>query len=260
MKPAVRLAASVLWALLACACQLTPSLVAIPRYGGLDISGDVLVSANSASVGSDVGELGFEDDSSVFQPRLDFAWGPAHVAASAYWAEYEGTGTAESQLDLGGVVISAGEQVESSLELTSANVVATFDLVPTDIIDVGIGLGARYIDFAGNVRSLSSGNSIASAEVIALPVAAARVAVALGPFEVSAVGSGLTGSYSGIDATVLDVDVMGEYTFERFLGFHGSLVVGYRYITIEVDYTDQGSDVEADLDFSGPYVGLALGI
>ena len=140
------------------------------------------------------------------------------------------------------------------------NVVGTFDIVPTSIVDLGIGLGARVVDFEGTVQSLSSGDSIASDELFALPVAALRGAVRLGPVEVSLIASGLTGSYDDIDATVIDVDLLGEYRFDDFLGFHGSLVAGFRHIGIEVEYTDDGSDVDADLDFSGPYIGLSLGI
>ena len=241
-------------------CSLTPSLVAIPRVGPLDIKGDVLVSSSGSSVSSDAEELGLEEDSGVFEPRVDFEWGPAHIMASAYWAEYEGTGTAESDLDLGGVVISEGEQVESSLDIASVNVLGTFDLIPTDVVDLGLGLGVRVIDFDGKVTSLSTGDSIESAEGFALPVAAARAALSVGPFELSLLGSGITGSYDDMDASVIDLDLMGEYTFEKLLGFRGSLILGYRYITIDVEYTDEGSDVEAELDFSGPYVGLALGI
>lgn len=247
-------------ALLACGCQLTPSLVVTPRLGMLDVGGDVFVSSSNASVATDADDLGFDDDGSVFEPRVDFSWGPAHVMGTVYSASYEGTGTAEGQLDLGTVTINAGDQVESVLDVTSVNLVTTFDLIPTELVDLGIGLGVRVIDFDGKVTSLSTSESIASNETFALPVAAARAAVGIGPFELSLVGSGLAGSYDGIEASVLDLDLMGEYTFEEFLGFHGALVLGYRYISVAVDYTDSGSDVDADLDFQGPYIGLSLGI
>ena len=254
-----RLAAGLLAVALG-SCQLAPSLSVLPRVGQLDIEGDVLVSSSIASVASDAEELGFDQDDATFQPRVDLRWGPAHITASGYIADYEGTGTAEGQLDLGGVVIAAGEQVESALDVTSVNLVTTFDLVPTSLVDVGIGIGARVVDFEGQVRSLSSGDSIDSDELFALPVAALRAGVALGPVQLSAIASGLSGSYDDIDATVIDVDVLAEYRFDDFLGFHGSFVAGYRHIGIDVEYTDDGSDVDADLDFTGPYIGLALGI
>jgi len=247
-------------ALFACGCQVTPSLVVTPRLGTLDVSGDVFVSSSGSSVATDADDLGLDEDNAVFEPRVDFAWGPAHVMGTVYSASYEGTGTAEGQLDLGGVTINAGDQVRSTLDVTSVNLVTTFDLIPTKLVDLGIGLGVRVIDFDGKVTSLSTNQSIASDETFALPVAAARAAVNVGPFQLSLVGSGLGGSYDGIDASVLDLDLMGEYTFEEFIGFHGSLVLGYRYIGVSVEYTDSGSDVDADLDFQGPYIGLSLGI
>ena len=258
--PASKPFSLVVLALLASGCQLTPSISAIPRIGPLAVDGDILVSSSVASVGSDAEELGLDEDESVFSPRVDIGWGPAHIMVTAYGAEYDGTGTAEGQLDLGGVTISAGEMVESNLEVNSLNLVTTFDFVPTKLVDVGLGVGARVIDFQGSIESLSSGDSIVSDETFALPVLALRGAVDVGPLEVSLIGSGLTGTYSDIEATVLDLDLLGEYRFDEFLGFHGSLVFGYRYIAIDVEYTDDGSDVDADLNFSGPYIGLALGI
>lgn len=237
-----------------------PRVSATPRFGPLDIAGDIAVSSTDTSVRSDVEALGFDEDQTVFSPRADFSWGPAHVMASGYIASYDGSGRAEADLDLGGVLINAGDEVESDLDVQSVSVTTTFDLVPTELLDVGLGVGARYIGFDGSIQSVSTAESISSEEAFVLPTLAARVAVGVGPLDFSVIGSGIAAEASGIEAAFADVDAMIEYSFERWLNFHGGIVLGYRYIMMDVDYEDGGSDIEADLDFQGFFFGLTLGV
>ncbi len=240
-------------------CSLIPSFSVTPRYGLLEPRGDVSVSSASASAASDVETLGLEEEG-VFAPRADFAWGPLDLMANGFATEFEGRGVAEAQLDLGGVIINQGETVDTSLDLTLASLIATFELIPTDLIDFGLGFGATYVDFDADVRSVSSGQSVGSAEEFVLPVLAARLGSRLGPVRLGLTGSGLSGSYEGMEATVADLDFSAEFSFGDLLPFYTSLVGGYRYVLIEVEYEEQGSDIDADVDLSGVYFGLTVGI
>jgi hypothetical protein len=233
---------------------------ATPRFGPLDIAGDIAVSSTDTSVRSDVEALGFDEDEAVFSPRADFSWGPAHVMASGYIASYDGTGRAETDLDLGGVLIRAGDEVDSDLDVQSASLTVTFDFIPTELLDIGLGVGVRYVGFDGRISSVSTTESISSDEAFVLPTLAGRVAVGVGPFDFSVIGSGIAAEANGIEAAFADVDAMIEYSFDRWLNFHGGIVVGYRYIMMDVEFEDRGSDIEADLDFQGFFLGLTLGV
>ena len=252
-----------LWLLpltLATSCNIVPSVRATPRLGTLELSGDLAISSSGITAEADMESLGFVDDGNVFGPRVDIAWGPVDIVATGYESSYEGEGVADVTLDLGGVTITAGEAVSSSLDLTTIGVLATWDLVPTDVVDLGLGVGVTAIDIDASITSLTSGDTIATDEAAPFPVVAARAAVRLFDLELSGIASGVAVEQSGVDATYFDLDLMASWTFERFLGFHGALVAGWRQVVLDAEYEDDGSDVLLDFELSGPFFGLTLGI
>jgi hypothetical protein len=255
----MKIPAALLLLLVSSGCAVVPSLSVTPRFGPLDIDGDVLVSSVGAAASSSVDGLGL-DSENVLSPRVDFAWGPADIMLSSTQAEYSGRGTAESELDLGGMTVNLGDPVRSALDLSILAGLATFDFIPTDLIDLGLGIGASIVDFDAEVEALDDGAVVGSDEKFLIPVLAARAGTELGPFTLSLHANGLTGKYDDVEATYVDLDLAGEYSFEEMLGFYAALVVGYRTTTLDVEYEDQGSDIEADLEFSGVYFGLTVGI
>jgi len=241
-------------------CNVVPSLSATPRLGTLELDGDLSISSSGSSASGDMEDLGFDDDGAVFEPRVDLAWGPIDLIATAYDAAYAGSGTADVTFDLGGVTINTGEDVDSELDLRGLALLATWDLVPTDFVDVGLGLGVQALDIDAAMTSQTSGDTIETDESVPFPVVAARAAVQISDLTISAVGSGVSVETNDVDATYYDVDLMASWTFERFLGFHGALVAGWRQIALDAEYDDDGSDVVLDFSISGPFVGLTLGI
>lgn len=242
------------------ACSIIPSVAVTPRLGQLTPKGDIAAADSGVGItaSADVEELGFDSDT-VFQPRVDFGWGPLDIIGTYDSGTYEGDGTATADLDFGGMTIVAGTPVSSRLEVETINVIGTFDFIPTDMVDIGIGLGARSVDFDALIESQGGPEVIESSEQFVLPVAAARAAVALGGFSVVAIGSGLTGEYDGVEGTILDVDLMASYDFD-FAGFFWGVVAGYRYQRSDLAYEDEGSDVDTELTFDGPYFGLTIGL
>ncbi len=243
---------------LAASCNAVPSASVTPRYGPLGLDGDIAVSASVASVRSSADALGADEDDDGLAPRADADWGPFDAWVSLYNGDFGGRGVAEGQLDLGGVIITAGDVVDSELELSFVDGGIVWDLIPGETVDLGIGLGAASIDFDANIRSVTTGLEVGASESFTVPVLAARGAIAAGDFEISVVATGF-GIDTGIDdVTFMDADAMAAW---RFLGgdtVSGGLVIGYRYAMVEADFGSFGSDVEADLELSGPYLGLTL--
>jgi len=252
-----RLLAASLAAALA-GCSLIPSASITPRLGPRAIRGDIAVSSSGVSVASDAETLGFDEDSPLLQPRADFSMGPFDFMGSYHDALYEGSGRAEGQLDLGGVIINAGDAVDSELDTVYANLVATMDLVPTDLVDVGIGLGVSYVDFDAMVSS--STDTLRSSEAMVVPLIALRGEAELWFLRANVHVHGMSGSYGGVDATLLEYDAFLAYELADFLNAYAAIVVGYRELLIDVEYSDQGSDIEADLRLGGPYFGLTIGL
>jgi hypothetical protein len=217
------------------------------------------VSSSGVDASSDAETLGFDEDD-VFQPRADLSIGPFDFMGSYHDATYAGSGTAEAELDLGGVVIPAGDAVDSELDTTYFALVGTFDFLPTDTLDLGIGLGASSIDFDAMITSQTTGDSVRSSEAFVVPVVALRGEVELWGLALNAHVHGLDGSFSGIEGSLVDYDASLSWRFLDGVGLFAALVAGYRELRVDVEYEEDGSDIEADLAIGGPYLGLTVGL
>jgi len=252
-------AALVLALVLAASCQVVPDLTVTPRYGTREVSGDLLITSGPATSTADAEVLGLEEDDGVFSPRVELSWLGFDLWASGSSALYEGEGTLEETFDLGGITIMIGDDVASSLDLTTAQVAITWDLVPTDALDVGLGVGVAYFDFEAEITSLTTSQTLRTAEEFVMPVLAARIEGDIGPVRANVVGAGLTGSYEGAEGTYFDVDAFLEYELSDLVGFHLGIQVGYQAAVFDFEYDDDDGRTIADLTFEGPYVGLSLG-
>jgi len=92
-----------------------------------------------------------------------------------------------------------------------------------------------------------------------IPVVAGRGGFSFWRVQLDAVG-GIMQYVNGDDeVSVVDLDAMGRI---RVLGdgdrAAGWLTVGYRYTDLDLEYVDSGDQVKANLDFSGPYLGLRV--
>jgi hypothetical protein len=183
------------------------------------------------------------------------------LTVTTHSSSWEGDGTLEA--DFGG--LTAATDVTTELDLALHRAVLTFDVAPTDLIEVGLGFGVSVIDLEATVterEALIPGDVRESVdEVLPVPLLAARVGGRLWRFDCEALVAGMQVDLDGDEATYVEVDLNGRLSlFGSHGGINGSLVVGWRAIEVEADYEDGGEEVEADLSFRGPYLGLQIGI
>jgi hypothetical protein len=236
----------------------TPEFAVVPRIGTLELDGEIGLASGSVSAVNDVSDLGLEKDESVFSGSFDMKWGSPHLYVALSQSEHGGDGTLSADLMYEGTTIPAGTDVSSDLELALSQAVLTFDLLPTEIWELGLGFGVLAADFDLDVRSDSIGESIEAQEFVPIPVLALRGGVELGPFEVSALAMGIDAEIEDAEADVLDLDVQVRWVFSQDL-IVGALAVGYRRVDLTLDYEDDDDNVVADLVLDGPYLGLVLG-
>jgi hypothetical protein len=245
-------------ALLLSACQVVPIVGLTPRYGPVELDGEIGVSSQSTVVTSTTDALGIEEDDGVLSPRVDFSWGGFDTWASWYDARFAGTGTAEGQIDLGGTVIAAGEPTDSELDILLGTSGLTYDFVPGETFDLGVGLGVGYVDFDANITSLTSGESVQSAESFFMPLGAVRAAWAFSTFELSAVVTGFAWKVDEDEVEVFYGDAKLSWKFLHAVDMQGGLVVGYRLTSVSANYEQDDSTFDTELDFAGPYAGLTI--
>jgi len=240
-----------------------PSFQLMPRYGTSAISGSSAVVAEGVDLqANDVEDsLGLDEDSSVPGVRFDADFGLPTLTLAAQWSDFSGEGTLETEISEGGVTIPAGADVATDLDFDVYSLLYTFDVIPSDQFELGLGLGVHLIDLFARVESREPGidDEVTVDEAVPFPVVALRGGLAFDPFELSAVFSGLTVKVDGDEATFYDLDVSARWWFAGGERFSGALAVGWRQTILEAEYDDEGDAADLDLEFAGPYVGLVLG-
>lgn len=240
------------------ACS-APSARVIPRFGQFDVDGDIGVQqGTSVNAKASVDALGLEKDDSVIGVRVD-AQLRRHWTFSFQDSTHDGDGVADATLSQGGVTINVGDPVSSEFDLGLYQAAVTWDLLPTDTAELGIGLGITGLDVKAKITETVGNQSVDTDELVAVPVLAGRFGVALGPVDVSGLLGWISVDYSGDEVSFLDFDGMASV---RLLGdgdrLAGWIAVGYRYVDAEIAYDDGGDAVDAQIDFSGPWIGLML--
>jgi hypothetical protein len=242
-----------------------PSVDLIPRYGTLDIDGNFGIKGpgNGLFATADIGQAGFSEDSGVIGLRADLNMGSPTLMLSAQSSNHDGSGTLSADLtNADGQSISAGAAIDSKLELGLYQGILTWDLVPSDLAEVGIGFGVVGLDLSSSVTDTSPGGDTLDIDEFApVPVLALRGGAQLGDFEVSGVLDGMMASIQYDELTFIDLDVLARY---RLFGgedrMRFSVGLGYRHMALDVQTKEDNEEVALDISFSGPYVLLQFSI
>jgi hypothetical protein len=247
-------------ALLLSACS-APGASITPRFAQVDVDGDIGVQqGSSVNAQASVDSLGLEKADSVIGLRVDVDFG-GHWTFSAQDSTHDGDGTADATLSQGGVTINVGDPVSTEFDLGLYSAAVTWDLMPTDALELGLGVGVTAFDIDANITETAGGQTVSTDEMLPVPFLAGRIGFAMGPVDVSGLLGWVSIDYSGDEATFLDLDTMAKVRVfgddDRLAGW---IALGYRFLNAEVAYEDGSDSVDADIDFSGPWLGLVLSL
>lgn len=255
MKPLV----STLLLILAAGCS-APSADLIPRYGTFDVEGHFGITSNAANPVpvADMETAGFDRDDGYLGLRADINVGSPTYFISAQSTSHGGSGNLLNQLSSGGSVINPGP-VSTKMDIALYQLGVTFDFVPSDLVDVGLGLGINTVDLDAEVAN--GGSAIDVDRTLPIPVIALRAGIDLGDFEASALVTGLEIDVSGDEVSYFDLDVLARY---RLIGgddhLAGSIALGYRLVELGVEYEDDGDRIDTEFRFDGPYLAFILSL
>jgi outer membrane protein len=158
--------------------------------------------------------------------------------------EFTGTGT--KPITFGGQTYNAG--FDSKLKLNQYDLALYYSLpflntATLGVLNVELGLNAKFIDFEATVADTTGANSISKKLSLPIPMVYAGIQVKpIKTFSIEAEGRGV--SYGANHY----YDIIGRLKVKPI----GPLFVdaGYRYESIKIDQ----SDVKADIKFAGPFV------
>jgi hypothetical protein len=241
------------------ACS-APRLEITPQFTQFELDGSYGASVGNVQATNTLDELGLDQKESQLGGRIDVVFGSPHISISYASSSFDGDGVLSAELSQGGTTIPIGAQVNSEMELAIANAVCTFDFIPSDMFELGIGAGVGGIDFNGRIQESMGLGVIDADEQLPAPLLAARAGVSFWRVSLGLLATGINVEYQGDSINYLDLDLQGKF---RLLGdgshFTGSLIVGYRRIDADVAYDEGDDNVEADVTMDGPYVGLSIG-
>ncbi len=147
----------------------------------------------------------------------------------------------------GDVTFQANEEVSSKVQLDQTDITLYYSLLD-NVINLDLGLNAKYIDSKARISSAVSGTQTADVSGW-VPMAYAGVGADL---PLTGLSIGADGAYVQYQSSSFyDFTVRATYTSPWFVGAD----VGYRKIKLDLDDFD---DSFANVEFDGPYAGLYL--
>lgn len=248
-------------ALLLASCGM-PRIGPMARVGNLDIDGDLTLKGGAGPLAirssTSASSLGL-DDETVFQPRVDVDWDDLHLTMNGFQTEYSGDGAVQSTLSLGGQIINIGTPVRSDWDIGFYTVQAMYDILPIEVVDVGIGGGVGYLEYDVDIQSKTSSSFIASDDELPFAFLSLRAAKEFGPFEAIGILNGLGIELGDEDFTYYEADVSASYRLFGGDKRQGHVVLGYRLLSMDYEYKDRGRKVKVDdVELKGPYIAFKL--
>jgi len=219
-----------------------------------EFSGDFRVDKNGI-VGTSIdvqSALGIGDESYPFVEAFAGV-GAHHISLTYMEADYSGEKTLGGNIQFMGQTYTAGTFVQSDLQFTMLDVDYQYDIVDLENILAGLSVGiigkVKYIDGQFSLKDTALGLNEEDSFKAPIPMLGLglHVGILLDILEARVRGAGI--SYSG--NTFYEGLAEVSFTPFPFLDIQG----GYRVMKLSVDDI---SDVYADIEFRGPYVGLTI--
>lgn len=242
----------------ACASCTLPAFGLEPRYGPVNIGGEIGVDPSSASADNSVGEAGIDDDSGAGSLRGDFEWPGSHLTVTLRRSTHDGSGTLGADLSQGSTTIPAGTDVVTDFDLGLHTAYWTFDLVSGEK-ELGLGFGLAAVDLDYQTTDTAGTSTISFDETLPVPFLAARGGLELGRVELEALAGFVALAALEEEYHFVDLDLQGRLRLfgsaERATGW---VTLGLRYTDLDFEYDFGSEDVAADMTITGPYLGLRI--
>ena len=172
-------------------------------------------------------------------PRLDVDWEGVHFSAAALFTNRRGDGLLSGEVSVGGTTLAGNLPVQTSIDLEVLTTAVTWDMIPSDWYEFGLGFGLHLVDFDTSIQDVATGEIARTKELFPVPVIVARFNFKDWPLGAGLSIGKLDLGLPGLDLETFDVDAFVEWrafgTGERETGY---LVLGYRRLNLAAEYDD----------------------
>ena len=155
--------------------------------------------------------------------------------------------------------ITAGTPVRTDADFTYVTANLIYDIIPTDAVEIGLGLGGGLVDYDLAFQSEVSPLRVATESTLPFAFPMFRIAKAFGRFGLLGTIGGIAVNFSGNDISYLQADLSASYRiFGEDEKLQGHVTLGYQYFRVDYEYGDQGGTTIINVTLEGPYFGFLL--
>jgi outer membrane protein len=200
-------------------------------------------------------DIRFDDETKVIgRVKIDMPLVIPNIYLVAAPMEFEGTGSKSTNLNFGDITFDATAALNSKITLNQYDVGFYYGLpfvktATLDKLNVDVGLNIRIADFEAKITGESGGTTVTETKSLTLPIPMLYVGVQFMPIEALAFEAEGRGIAIG-DNRLYSLIGRVRYNFAGPVFLAG----GYRYDKLEIDE----DNVDAEIDFQGPFVELGL--
>jgi hypothetical protein len=224
------------------------------RYSMMTPGGSMGTMQNGVSQQTSLSDLGIEGAEGSWGVSLGLRYKRANLYVSGQQSSYSGRGTTAHDITQDGITIPAGTPVETTMDLGIYSAIVTYNVIDR-AYKVGLGLGLMGLDFG--VEYDTGLIQVPIDETIYLPLVAASLSYDWNRLEVEGLVGGAAVNMNGEKVAYIDLDIALRYTLIQREHIGAQVALGYKYIAMDMELSaDSGNAFEADLNFTGPYVGL----
>ena len=144
-----------------------------------------------------------------------------------------------------------------NIQLSATDYILYYELFDNDLISFDFGINAKYVEGEFVVTDKSDPSQTGREDFSGpIPMLYSRLAIGI-PF--TGFGAYVEGSYLSLDDNdVTDYQAVITYSLMENLALDVTFQVGYRAVTLELDYSDDNNNINSDLEFKGPFAGLEV--
>ena len=231
------------------------SIQAAVRYTYLTPGGEMGGSNGSDVKQTSISDLGMDSNEGAWGFSIGGQYHRPQLFLSGQQSSFSGSGTTSHDISQGSFTIPAGAAVDTTMDLGIYSLAVTYDFLPGKN-NLGVGLGLMGLDFEVSYTEIATGVQINIDETYPLPLLAVSYSFLWKRMEFAGLIGGAYIKMNDDEVGYVNLDLSARYAFYR--GDMGAWMasLGYRYINLQMDIKDGANEFEADLNFSGPYLGL----